>query len=312
VRPWIAGLLTFLGWGLGLYYARNPGAWRLAWFGVLIGIVLAAGVMTYVFVANGDPQLFFSQEHFTVLDTVGFALSALVAILVWRTVAKQQSVQRAAPARLFGYLAIIVVPLLVSLSLAMALRFGTVQPFRQASGSMQPTLLAGQYILASKWSYGYSRYSCAPFEALLPHGRWLARQPARGDIVVFRPTPEPDRDFVKRIVGLPGDRIQMIDGVLHINGTAVTREPLGEILDGQAEAVRETLPNGVSYVTADRGDSELDNTREFRVPDGHYFVMGDDRDNSADSRIPSIVGYVPFDNLIGRVDVVSGAPAPAG
>jgi signal peptidase I len=183
--------------------------------------------------------------------------------------------------------------------------------FRQPSGSMLPTLHIGDTFAVSKWSYGYSRYSFAPFHGLLPRGRWLSRVPERGDLVVFRPAPEPDRDFVKRLVGLPGDRIQMIDGVLHINGAAVEREALG-LLDVAGDAgveripaFRETLPNGVSYITLDRTpNSEIDNTSVFVVPAGAYFVMGDDRDNSADSRVSSVVGYVPSDNLIGRVDYV--------
>src|SRR5262249_15062380 len=147
---------------------------------------------------------------------------------------------------------------------------------------------------------------------LLPHGRLFASQPHRGDVIVFRPTPEPDRDFIKRLIGMPGDRIQMIDGVLHINGVPVQRESLGivdfEDEDGVIERIqsyRETLPNGVSYTTFDRRpNGELDQTRVYVVPPGHFFMMGDDRDNSADSRVPSVVGYVPFDNLVGPAQFV--------
>lgn len=180
--------------------------------------------------------------------------------------------------------------------------------YRAPSGSMQPTVYPGDYFIITKWSYGYSRYSAAPLSMMLPPGRLFARQPQRGDLVVFRPAPEPDRDFIKRVVGLPGDRIQMIDGVLHINDVAVEREALGEVSFGdpyggpvQAQLYRETLPGGASYRILDRGDGELDNTRVFVAPAGSYFVMGDDRDNSADSRVPSVVGYVPFDNFVGRV-----------
>jgi signal peptidase I len=193
----------------------------------------------------------------------------------------------------------------------MVLRFTIAQPFRIPSGSMQPTLEVGDYIVVTKWSFGYGRYSFAPLEALLPHGRLFASQPHRGDVVVFRPPPEPDRDFIKRLIGLPGDRIQVIDGVLHINGEAVGHESLGlvefENEDGNVERVqayRETLPNGASYTTFDRGVTELDNTRVYVVPEGHYFMMGDDRDNSADSRVPSVVGYVPYDNLVGPAQFV--------
>jgi signal peptidase I len=201
--------------------------------------------------------------------------------------------------------------ILYALALAMLLRFTIAQPFRIPSGSMQPTLEVGDYIVVTKWSYGYGRYSFAPLEGLLPHGRLFGRDPQRGDVVVFRPPPEPSRDFIKRLIGLPGDRIQVIDGILHINGQAVQRESMGivdfEDEDGRIDQIaeyRETLPNGVSYVTFDRGMTELDNTRVYVVPPGHYFMMGDDRDNSADSRVPSVVGYVPRDNLVGPAQFI--------
>ena len=202
--------------------------------------------------------------------------------------------------------------ILYALALAMVLRFTIAQPFRIPSGSMQPTLEVGDYIVVTKWSYGYGRFSFAPLEGLFPHGRLFGSEPHRGDVVVFRPPPEPDGDFIKRVIGLPGDRIQMIDGVLHINGEPVQRESLGivdfEDEDGLIEpiqAYRETLPNGASYTVFDRTPrGELDNTRVYVVPEGHYFMMGDDRDNSADSRVPSVVGYVPFDNLVGPAQFV--------
>ena len=199
-----------------------------------------------------------------------------------------------------------------ALILALGIRFTIAQPFRIPSGSMQPTLAVGDYIVVTKWTYGYSRYSFAPFEMILPHGRLFAHQPDRGDVIVFRPPPEPERDFIKRLIGLPGDRIQMIDDVLYINGRPVPRERTGATRECPAQdrppwdvdTYRETLPNGVSYVTCDKDDrSELDNTREFVVPEGHYFMMGDDRDNSADSRTPT-VGYVPFENFIGPAQFV--------
>ncbi len=203
--------------------------------------------------------------------------------------------------------------ILYALALAMVLRFTIAQPFRIPSGSMQPTLAVGDYIVVTKWSYGYGRFSFAPLEGLLPHGRLFGSAPDRGDVVVFRPVPEPDRDFIKRVIGLPGDRIQMIDGALHINGEAVQRELLGMTdecpesngMGRQVASYRETLPNGVSYLTCDKIErSELDNTRVYEVPEGHYFMMGDDRDNSADSRVPSVVGYVPYDNLVGPAQFV--------
>jgi signal peptidase I len=187
--------------------------------------------------------------------------------------------------------------ILYALALAMVLRFSIAQPFRIPSGSMQPTLEVGDYIVVTKWSYGY--------------GRLFGTPPERGDVVVFRPVPEPTRDFIKRLIGMPGDRIQVIDGSLHINGQAVERESLGlvefENEQGEAEYIqgyRETLPNGVTYTVFDRSVTELDNTREYVVPADNYFMMGDDRDNSADSRVPSVVGYVPADNLVGPAQFV--------
>ncbi len=201
--------------------------------------------------------------------------------------------------------------ILYALALAMLIRFTIAQPFRIPSGSMQPTLEVGDYIVVTKWSYGYGRFSFAPLEGLLPHGRFLATQPQRGDIIVFRSAPEPDRDFVKRLIGLPGDRIRVTGGALYINGEAVERESLGlqpfEEPNGlihEIPAWRETLENGVTYTTFDKDPrGPLDDTREFIVPEGHYFFMGDDRDNSEDSRTLAM-GFVPFEYLVGPAQIV--------
>jgi len=203
-------------------------------------------------------------------------------------------------------------PALLLIVLPMLNHFFAFQLFRQPSGSMQPTLQTGQMFAVSKWAYGYNRLSFHPFTEFAPEGGWRTREPERGDIVVFEPSPTPGRFFIKRVIGLPGDAIQMIDGVLHINGEAVALEPVGaasmtEYHDGpmiSVPAFRETLPNGVSYTVLNRDTTELDNTRVYTVPDGHVFMMGDDRDNSADSRVPGVVGFVPVDHIIGRVDHV--------
>jgi signal peptidase I len=319
VRPWIAALLTIFGWGVGFYYARQTKtAWRMVWLSVLAGVLLGAAIFAFVFLTPAPPDLVFNAGGFSVLDVIGWVLLIVVAIFAWRAASKSEFVEPGSPARLLGYLAVILTPIIVSLLIALPLRYGAFHPFRIPSGAMQPTLQVGDYVIVTKWSYGYSRYSVAPFEGLFPEGRWNGVTPERGDLVVFRPTPEPDRDFVKRLIGLPGDRIQMIGGVLHINGAAVAREALGptpfEDDYGNTEnidAYQETLPNGVSYTTFDRDPSSvLDNTGVFVVPEGHFFMMGDDRDNSADSRVPYVVGYVPFDNLIGRVDYLKRAGAP--
>lgn len=197
----------------------------------------------------------------------------------------------------------------VALLMAMVIRSAIAQPFRIPSGSMQPTLLVGDYIVVTKWAYGYSRFSLAPF-VFLPKGRVLASQPQRGDVIVFRPVHEPNVDYVKRLIGLPGDEIQMKGGLLHINGVPVQRELLG-LRDFKEEsgnfvrllAYKETLPNGQSYTVFDRQpDALLDDTPVYRVPAGNYFMMGDDRDNSDDSR--QNVGYVPFERLVGKAEFV--------
>ncbi|KAA3520000.1 signal peptidase I [Agrobacterium vitis] len=196
-----------------------------------------------------------------------------------------------------------------ALVLAMVIRTVLFQPFTIPSGSMMPTLLVGDYIFVNKFSYGYSKYSL-PFSLDLFSGRILESEPKRGDVVVFRFPPNPDIDYIKRLVGLPGDRIQVTDGVLLVNGKPVPKVPDGTFTsDYRMDAgldvpvFRETLDNGVNYDTLDETQNSAgDNTREFTVPAGHYFMMGDNRDNSADSRFD--VGMVPAENLIGRASVI--------
>ena len=196
-----------------------------------------------------------------------------------------------------------------ALLLALVIRTLLFQPFSIPSGSMRPTLLEGDYLFVTKWAYGYSRYSL-PLSPDLFSGRVWASDPERGDVVVFKFPPNPSLDYIKRVIGLPGDRVQMKDGVLYINEQAVPREKIGEITnpditetDRPVDVYRETLPNGVSYDTLDlTPNSAGDNTREFVVPEGHYFMMGDNRDNSADSRFT--VGFVPEDHLVGRANII--------
>jgi signal peptidase I len=211
-------------------------------------------------------------------------------------------------------LVIVIAPLTIAVLLSpLLIRTFLFQPFNIPAGSMKPTLLVGDYMFVSKFSYGYNRYSF-PFSPPLAliSGRVFASEPERGDVVVFRLPKDPSIDYVKRVIGLPGDRIQMINGVLHINGTPVKREQIEDFVetDDNGREVhikqwRETLPNGVSHATLDMIDNGFyDNTKEYRVPAGHYFMMGDNRDNSSDSRVENAVGYVPAENLVGRARVM--------
>jgi signal peptidase I len=198
--------------------------------------------------------------------------------------------------------------LVQALLIALVFRTLLFQPFSIPSGSMKATLLIGDYLFVSQFSYGYSRYSL-PFSPPLFSGRIFASEPQRGDVIVFRLPSDETKDYVKRLIGLPGDRIQMIGGLLHINGKPVQRERISDFVDDETGATvrrwRETLPNGVSYNTLDLyDDAELDNTDEYVVPPGHYFMMGDNRDDSADSRVLELVGYVPFDHLIGKAQII--------
>ncbi len=196
-----------------------------------------------------------------------------------------------------------------ALLLALVIRTFLFQPFSIPSGSMRPTLLEGDYLFVTKWAYGYSRYSL-PLSPNLFSGRIFGSDPERGDVVVFKFPPNPSLDYIKRVIGLPGDRVQMKGGELYINGTAVPREKVGQIdnpditeVNRPVDVYRETLPNGVSYDTLDLTPNSIgDDTREFVVPEGHFFMMGDNRDNSTDSRFT--VGFVPAENLVGRANII--------
>ena len=197
-----------------------------------------------------------------------------------------------------------------ALIIALVIRTVLFQPFNIPSGSMKATLLVGDYLFVSKYSYGYSHFSL-PFSPPIFSGRIFASPPERGDVVVFRLPKDTSTDYIKRVIGLPGDRIQMVDGVLHINGQPIKRERADDFVEVE-EGVRaapvrrwrETLPNGVSYYALDLVQNGFaDNTQVYTVPQGEYFMMGDNRDNSTDSRF-SQVGTVPFENIVGKAQLI--------
>jgi signal peptidase I len=195
--------------------------------------------------------------------------------------------------------------------LAVTIRAVAYEPFHIPSGSMKPTLLVGDYLFVSKFSYGYSRYSF-PMGLDFFEGRIWADEPVRGDVIVFKLPSDNRTDYIKRIIGLPGDTVQVRSGRLYINGTLVHREFIGKesVTDryGSTHTTNkyvETLPNGQTHFIYEESDNKpLDNTAVYSVPEGHYFAMGDNRDNSQDSRVGHLVGSIPFENIVGEAQIL--------
>ena len=219
-----------------------------------------------------------------------------------------------------GLIAGILRALVPALIIALVIRTVLFQAVSIPSGSMQPTLLIGDDLMVSKFTYGYSRYSL-PFGPPLFSGRAFPGVPKRGDIIVFRSPTDETADLIKRTIGLPGDRIEVKGGLVHINGAPVRRERIADLVGedpcqpepgsgviARVPRWREALPNGVAYDTLEcpvmASDPDPDNTPVYQVPAEHFFMKGDNRHRSLDSRFLHDVGYVPFENLIGRAQVV--------
>ena len=193
--------------------------------------------------------------------------------------------------------------------IAVVIRTFLYEPFKIPSGSMYPSLYVGDFLFVSKYTYGYSKHSF-PFSLPLFEGRIWTDEPERGDVVVFKFPQDNRTDYIKRVIGLPGDKIKLENGRLYINGNLVEREQIDDFVlrdkYGNVERFRqyvETLPNGVKHNILEVSDSELyDDVPEFTVPEGSYFMMGDNRDRSDDSRVN--VGFVPYENLVGKARVL--------
>ena len=200
---------------------------------------------------------------------------------------------------------------LYAMIIAILVRTFAYEPFNIPSGSMIPTLLVGDYLFVSKFSFGYSRHSF-PYGFGGFDGRVWRIPPERGDVAVFKLPRDNETDYIKRIVGLPGDKIQVLNGLLHINGQIVERTRLDDYVyrdrfgnHRETKQYLETMSNGRSYRVLDsEPDGSLDNTPMYVVPQGHYFAMGDNRDNSSDSRVLRQVGFIPEENLVGRAEIL--------
>jgi len=286
----------------------------LAWSAVpaILGLVIALSLNAVVKAFGRTGAI--SPEVFSLLLLIVAALagvwSFVVALLMlsrvqrfgfWRTITT--------------YAGVLMLPLLA----ALLVRTFLFHPFSFPSGSMYPTIWTGDNVFVSKYAYGYSRYSF-PYAPPPFSGRILGSEPARGDVVVFRLPKDGATDYAKRVIGLPGDRVQMRKGVLYINDVAVKREQVEDFVGdacgtdaaARVKRWRETLPNGVTYETLDCVENGFyDETNVYTVPSSHFFLLGDNRDNSTDSRVLSAIGYIPLENMIGRLGMVYLSRAPS-
>ena len=192
--------------------------------------------------------------------------------------------------------------------IAMLIRTFIFEPYSIPSGSMKPNFLVGDYLFVSKYRYGVGNASF-PFSPNILSGRILEiTNPKAGEVVVFKAPDDRYTNYIKRLVGLPGDEVQVIDGILYINGKEVERKYVGKFIDTDGHVLKkykETMPNGTSYyVLDDVSNGRLDYTEVFKVPSDHYFFMGDNRDHSSDSRKGDPFGFVPSSAIIGRAEMI--------
>ena len=200
--------------------------------------------------------------------------------------------------------------ILLAIFIALLIRSFIFEPFNIPSGSMKPNLLVGDFIFVSKYSYGFSKHSL-PFSIPIIPGKIFSNTPERGDVVVFK-TPENNRtDYIKRVIGLPGDKIEIKNGIIFINGSEILRKKLNDFIDTDNKTSNKRVRMYNEYFfnkeinILDITDNGIaDNTQLFNVPENHFFVMGDNRDNSQDSRFISTVGFIPYENLVGKAQFI--------
>ena len=200
--------------------------------------------------------------------------------------------------------------IIIAIFIALLIRSFIFEPFNIPSGSMKPNLLVGDFIFVSKYSYGFSKHSL-PFSIPLIPGKIFSNTPERGDVVVFK-TPENNRtDYIKRVIGLPGDKIEIKNGIIFINGSEILRKKLNDFIDTDNKTSNKRVRMYNEYFfnkeinILDITDNGIaDNTQLFNVPEDHFFVMGDNRDNSQDSRFISTVGFIPYENLVGKAQFI--------
>lgn len=284
VRPWIAPLLTFLGWGLGAYYSGKTNlAVRLCILQFTVGLFLG-GIFLLLILNDAIPVSFLPAPNaITYFDAAIWLVSFLVAIFVFTQVSKTKSAPNRGLSGLLGYIGLWAFPVVVSVALMLTVRSYLIHPFHIPSGSMQPTIAVNDYVLIDKMRF-----------------RDKASTPERGEIIVFKNQKHGNRAYVSRVIGLPGEEIVIQDGEVFINGEKIPRQFQSTNLDGSASYL-ETLDNGTTYLTFDYGAGPLDNVGPYTVPPGHYFFMSDNRDRSQDSRVISRVGYISREHLVGPV-----------